>query len=218
MFILIIPQGVGKTLTAESVSENLRVPLYTLSAGDLGLDPTDIEKRLSTIMDMTAKWNAVLLLDEADVFLEARSGTPPHSLPPSTPLIGIVSDLERNKLVSIFLRMLEYYEGILFLTTNRIANIDDAFHSRIHLTCQYPKLSQASRKHVWQNFLGTKNNVSEEEVDELSKLDINGRIIKNVLKTAMMFARSEQDEGDQSDVRVNVEHVRTVLAIEQGFE
>ena len=52
---------------------------------------------------MVARWEAVLLLDEADVFLEARS----------------THDLERNKLVSIFLRVLEYYEGILFLTTNR---------------------------------------------------------------------------------------------------
>ena len=95
--------GVGKTLTAESVAENMKVPLYMMSAGDLGLDPSGIEDALNTVMDMVAKWNAVLLLDEADVFLEARS----------------THDLERNKLVSIFLRVLEYYEGILFLTTNR---------------------------------------------------------------------------------------------------
>ena len=95
--------GVGKTLTAESVSEHMKVPLYMMSAGDLGLSPSGIEDALNTVMDMVAKWNAVLLLDEADVFLEARS----------------THELERNKLVSIFLRALEYYEGILFLTTNR---------------------------------------------------------------------------------------------------
>lgn len=95
--------GVGKTLTAESVAEQMKVPLYMMSAGDLGLNPSGIEDALNTVMDMVAKWNAVLLLDEADVFLEARS----------------THDLERNKLVSIFLRVLEYYEGILFLTTNR---------------------------------------------------------------------------------------------------
>lgn len=68
----------GKTLTAESVSENLRVPLYMMSAGDLGLEPSQIEQKLTTVMDMVAKWNAVLLLDEADVFLEARSGMSSH--------------------------------------------------------------------------------------------------------------------------------------------
>lgn len=49
-----------------------------MSAGDLGLEPSQIEQKLTTVMDMVAKWNAVLLLDEADVFLEARSGMSSH--------------------------------------------------------------------------------------------------------------------------------------------
>ncbi len=62
----------------------MRVPLYMMSAGDLGIEPAGVESALSNIMEMSAKWNAVLLLDEADVFLEQRSA----------------HDLERNKLVS----------------------------------------------------------------------------------------------------------------------
>lgn len=103
--------GIGKTLTAESVAENMKVPLYMMSAGDLGIKSSEVETSLTTILEMVAKWNAVLLLDECDVFLEARSA----------------HDLERNKIVSIFLRTLEYYEGILFLTTNRVKNMDPAF-------------------------------------------------------------------------------------------
>jgi SpoVK/Ycf46/Vps4 family AAA+-type ATPase len=147
---------VGKTLTAESVADNLQLPLYVMSAGDPGTDPRDVEVKLTFIMDNVARWNAVLLLDEADVFLEARS----------------VSDLERNKLVSIFLRMLEYYSGIFFLTTNRIKDIDDAFHSRIHVTVNYPDLSQGSRRCIWEAFLGKDSNVSSDEIEELSKLDL----------------------------------------------
>ncbi|KAL8845635.1 MAG: hypothetical protein Q9198_011396, partial [Flavoplaca austrocitrina] len=78
------PPGVGKTLTAESVAENMRAPLYMMSAGDLGLDSQNVESSLSNVLEMSTKWNAVLLLDEADVFLEQRSA----------------HDLERNKLVS----------------------------------------------------------------------------------------------------------------------
>jgi hypothetical protein len=44
----------------------------------------------------------VILLDEADVFMQSRDS----------------KSLERNKFVAIFLRLLEYFEGILFLTTN----------------------------------------------------------------------------------------------------
>ncbi|KPI39347.1 uncharacterized protein AB675_5207 [Cyphellophora attinorum] len=200
IMLLAGPPGVGKTLTAESVADNLRVPLYVMSAGDLGTDPSAIEVKLTFIMDNVARWNAVLLLDEADVFLEARS----------------VSDLERNKLVSIFLRMLEYYSGILFLTTNRIKNIDDAFHSRIHVTVNYPKLSETSRKHIWEAFLDKHSSVSNNEIDELSKLDMNGRVIKNIMKTALMVARSEQSETDDSPAKLDITHIRTVLAIEQS--
>jgi SpoVK/Ycf46/Vps4 family AAA+-type ATPase len=194
------PPGVGKTLTAESVADDLRVPLYIMSAGDLGTEPREIEVKLNFIMSNAAKWNAVLLLDEADVFLKARS----------------VSDLERNKLVSIFLRMLEYCTGILFLTTNRIKNIDDAFHSRIHVTLNYPNLSQASRRRIWEAFLGKHSNISANEIDELSKLDLNGRVIKNIMKTALMVAQSEHSETGGDPARLDITHIRTVLAIEQS--
>jgi hypothetical protein len=191
------PPGVGKTLTAESVAENMRVPLYMMSAGDLGLDPAGIEESLNTILDMVAKWNAVLLLDEADVFLETRS----------------TSDLERNKLVSIFLRVLEYYEGILFLTTNRISNIDDAFHSRIHVSMQYPPLTAASRRHIWHTFMSKTSGLSDEQLDTLAQVELNGRQIKNVLKTAQMLARRANGDG-----KVNMGHIGTILAIERGKE
>jgi hypothetical protein len=88
------PPGVGKTLTAESVAEVLKVPLYVLSAGDLGTHAHTLENKLKDILSIVPKWGAVLLLDEADVFMEERSS----------------SDLHRNELVSIFLRLLEYYE------------------------------------------------------------------------------------------------------------
>ena len=189
------PPGVGKTLTAESVAENMRVPLYMMSAGDLGLDPAGIEESLNTILDMVAKWNAVLLLDEADVFLEARS----------------TSDLERNKMVSIFLRVLEYYEGILFLTTNRIKNIDDAFHSRIHISMQYPSLSAASRRHIWNTFMSKTTGLSDGQLDALAQVELNGRQIKNVLKTAQMLARRGNGDG-----KVDMTHIETILAIERS--
>lgn len=91
--------GVGKTLTAEGISEFLKRPLYCVGAGELGTDARTLEQQLGKILDVAHVWGAVLLLDEADVFLERRS----------------VHDLQRNALVSIFLRLLEYFQGILFL-------------------------------------------------------------------------------------------------------
>jgi hypothetical protein len=58
----------------------------------------------------------------------------------------LLSDLTRNGLVSVFLRKLEYYEGILFLMINRAAQFDEAILSRIHLLMRYEDLTQVVRR------------------------------------------------------------------------
>ncbi|KAI0153125.1 ATPase [Xylariaceae sp. FL1272] len=189
------PPGVGKTLTAEAVAENLKVPLHMLTSGDLGSEPWEVERGLKNILDLVARWNAIVLLDECDVFLEARS----------------THDLERNKVVSIFLRTLEYYQGILFMTTNRVDNIDAAFQSRIHVSLEYPDLTQESRRQIWQQFLGAailKNSITQGDLDDLSTLSLNGRQIKNVLKTAQLLASRKKCGLER-------EFIDTVLAIER---
>lgn len=198
--------GIGKTLTAESVAEAMRVPLYSMGSGDIGTASWEVENKLQSTLELVAKWNAVLLLDECDVFLEERS----------------THDLERNKIVSIFLRTLEYYEGIMFLTTNRVANIDPAFDSRIHLSLEYPDLDVAARKAVWKGFLERSigvemekakageevvgYTVTDEQIDELAELDLNGRVIKNVLKTSNLLAAHGSE-------KLTFEHLMTVLRI-----
>lgn len=54
---------------------------------------------------------------------------------------------------TVFLRTLEYYSGILFLTTNRVGVIDEAFASRIHVPLFYPALDERSTKKIWENSL-----------------------------------------------------------------
>ncbi|PYH43521.1 uncharacterized protein BP01DRAFT_402635, partial [Aspergillus saccharolyticus JOP 1030-1] len=95
--------GVGKTSTAETVAEYYNKPLLPITCGDLGLTPRDVERNLENCFQMAQAWECVLLLDEADVFLAERSA----------------DNVDRNALVSVFLRVLEYYEGVLFLTTNK---------------------------------------------------------------------------------------------------
>lgn len=190
------PPGVGKTLTAEAVSENMKVPLYMLSAGDLGTRPDDVEYNLNNILEIVAKWKAILLIDECDVFLEARSA----------------HDLSRNRLVSIFLRLLEYYKGTLFLTTNRVDNIDAAFQSRIHVHMKYADLTSKSRHRIWSSFVSqVPSHFKASDLDELAEVPLNGRQIKNLVKTAQLLALEDQKS-------LTKEHIDIVLAIENGFE
>jgi SpoVK/Ycf46/Vps4 family AAA+-type ATPase len=65
--------GVGKTSTAECVAANAGRPLFPITCGDLGGNTAqEVERNLEKFFDLARKWSAVLLLDEADVFLSAR--------------------------------------------------------------------------------------------------------------------------------------------------
>jgi AAA+ superfamily predicted ATPase len=184
------PPGVGKTMTAEAVAEHTRRPLYVVTSGELGHDAKTMEDGLKRVLDLSRIFDAVLLLDEADVFLEARS----------------TNDLKRNALVSVFLRMLEYYQGIMFLTTNRVASFDDAFHSRIHISLQYRELDTAARHQVWKNFgAAMEANVTDEEYRKLAAYEVNGRRVKNIWRTAQALA-ADKDE------KVGMRHLEAALA------
>ena len=86
--IIVCPIG---TLPEQmTVAEEMRKPLYSLSAGELGHAADEVERQLKRVLELSAKWGAILLIDECDIFLEQRT----------------TSDLERNKLVSGEIRLL----------------------------------------------------------------------------------------------------------------
>lgn len=95
-------------------------------------------------------------------------------------------------MLAVFLRRLEHYQGTLFLTTNRIQTIDPAFQSRIDLILPFDSLTPAARKDVWKNFIARtggpdKFDIGEAELEELAAMDLNGREIKNLVKTALIL-------------------------------
>ncbi len=166
------PPGVGKTLTAEAVAEKLQKPLYMVSTGELGTTVNQLEESLKEILEIAESWGAVLLIDEADIFLETRDK----------------HDVVRNAMVAVFLRLLEYYQGVMFLTTNRADNIDPAFESRITLCIHYSELSYDSRIQVWTNLLKSAKLEDNFDVEQLAEHKLNGRQIKGIIKSARALA------------------------------
>ncbi|KAF5586166.1 AAA family ATPase [Fusarium pseudocircinatum] len=188
--------GTGKTLTAESVAEVARKPLYRVTCGDIGTKAEEVEQYLNVVLHLGKTWGCVVLLDEADVFLEQRS----------------LVNLERNALVSVFLRVLEYYDGILILTSNRVGIFDEAFKSRIQLNLRYKNLDQDQRLQIWKNFFNRLRRLEEEasakhsslsygakvdemldKLDELAQVNLNGRQIRNAVSTARQLARYQKE-------------------------
>lgn len=158
------------------------------------MDIDVVEKRLQVALDVANRWEAVLLLDEADIFLEQRT----------------IHDLQRNRLVSVFLRRLEYYEGCLFLTTNRYQEIDHAFQSRIDLHLEYPDLDESSRLAIWKNFFAISKRrveISEGQLHDLSKVELNGRQIKSVVKQAQLLAARSRNDS------LCLDHVQRILRL-----
>ncbi|KAF4545809.1 AAA family ATPase [Lasiodiplodia theobromae] len=195
--------GTGKTLTAESVAELTEKPLYRVTCGDMGIDPEAVEKYLESVFHIGTIWGCVVLLDEADVFLEERSD----------------ADLARNALVSVFLRAVEYYDGILILTSNRVGKFDEAFKSRIQLAVHYPSLGQTERFKIWSKFINAlvpeedANVVNElnKHIHLLSQHELNGRQIRNTIKTARQLAFHKKQ-------RLRFDHFERVISIANEFE
>eukprot|EP00301_Raphidiophrys_heterophryoidea_P027855 c9855_g1_i1.p1 GENE.c9855_g1_i1~~c9855_g1_i1.p1 ORF type:complete len:672 (+),score=194.88 c9855_g1_i1:133-2148(+) len=197
IFLLHGPPGTGKTLTAEAIAELLHRPLYSVSVGELGTSTTELEKSLRDILEVATTWNAVILIDEADIFLERRTE----------------NDIVRNAMVGIFLRLLEYHQGVLFLTTNRVRCFDEAFHSRISVALHYEALTELGRASVWKNFLD-KAGIKEQPglyAEELGKFELNGRQIKNTIRLAQALASSE-------GIPLQSRHVQRTIDVARQFQ
>ncbi|KDN65309.1 hypothetical protein CSUB01_05291, partial [Colletotrichum sublineola] len=204
IFLLHGPPGLGKTLTAESVAESTRRPLYHASTGELSINVQQLEKQLFDIFRLGIRWGAVVLLDEADVLMTRR----------------ITTELARNAIVAVFLRLIEYYDGMLFLTTNRLEDFDNAFYNRIHITIRYDTLKAPERTNIWRQHLtraSRRNNESqiaggvssspewsEEAYRLLGQIETNGRDIRNTTRTAYEYARALDED-------LSIGHVLTVV-------
>lgn len=173
IFLLHGEPGQGKTMLAEAVAESLHRPLYSVSIGELGTSPDHLETRLRSILDVATVWDAVILLDEADIFLEARDE----------------KDIDRNAMVGVFLRLLEYHGGVLFLTTNRVRQIDQAFYSRISVALRFPPADRDKRIKVWTSLLGAAG-LESSWAEGLAEHALNGRQIKNAIRLGQTLARA----------------------------
>eukprot|EP01120_Amphizonella_sp_Union-15-10_P007490 TRINITY_DN2533_c0_g1_i1.p1 TRINITY_DN2533_c0_g1~~TRINITY_DN2533_c0_g1_i1.p1 ORF type:complete len:654 (+),score=165.41 TRINITY_DN2533_c0_g1_i1:92-2053(+) len=193
IFLLHGSPGTGKTLTAEAIAELLHRPLYSVSVGELGTNTVELEDKLRAILELAGIWTAVILIDEADIFLEKRSE----------------NDIMRNAMVGIFLRLLEYHQGVLFLTTNRVRVFDEAFHSRISVALKYEDLDISAREKVWDHLLDSAN-IKGLNCKELAKYPLNGRQIRTTIRLAQSLALAE-------GVDVGAVHIQATVGVSNQF-
>jgi AAA+ superfamily predicted ATPase len=166
--------GTGKTLTSEVYSEAMCRPLYSVQCSQLGLSPDELEKQLMIVFARAVRWNAILLLDEADVYVAARG-----------------RDLQQNAIVGVFLRVLEYYAGVMFLTTNRADLVDDAIASRCLARIDYRVPTPENQKRIWRTLADSAGvKLDDVEIDKIATKfpELSGRDVKNLLKLGSMVS------------------------------
>ncbi|KAK8066603.1 hypothetical protein PG997_013350 [Apiospora hydei] len=200
----------GKTLTAETAAEGTRRALVMTSVGELSKNnyAVSFERELKRVLQYATTWRAIVLLDEADVFLEACEGG---------------KNTDRDLLVVVFLKELEYFSGIVFLTTNRVGAFGTAVKSRIHLSLGYHPTKHEVRRRIWTLCLkGVPAKESDIEIldvgsgdgealEHLVASELNGREISNIVNTARTIARFEEK-------RLQWGHISTVFKVRSAFD
>ena len=125
-------------------------------------------------------------------------------------------------------------QGILFLTTNRVVTFDEAFASRIHIGLRYGELTLKAKKNVWRLFIDKVRKLGEipppsskdstgialtpvlvdeftdEQYTKLAQYQLNGREIKNSVRTAQSLATIEGKS-------LSMEHLLKVLFVGNVF-
>ena len=170
--------GLGKTLTAEIYSEVVGKPLYRVHSGQLGTTAASVGATLSGILQRAARWDAILLLDEADVYIRRRD-----------------NDLEHNAIVAEFLRTLEYFNGLLFMTTNRIDDVDDAILSRCIAKIQYETPPKPDAIRLWKLLAEQSGaDLTDDLIEALTSAypKASGRDVKELLKLTTRYCRAKQ--------------------------
>lgn len=165
--------------------------------------PQEFESKLREFFRLATTWRAVVLIDEADVFLEHR-------------LSGAGAQAEKNALVAVFLKHLEYFQGIIFLTSNRVDVFDAAVTSRIHLALQYSPPSVAMRLQLWNQRLSSLDaDKLDLDIDEvlsaMRPVEMNGREISNTLTTAITLARHAGE-------KLRLDHINSVVQAWRDFK
>jgi hypothetical protein len=221
-------------LSLRVVADRTKKPLFYLQAEDLGINAAALGANIKLVFEMATDWDAVVLLDEADVFMAER-----HP-----------NDIARNELVSIFLRELEYFRGIIFLTTNLYQTIDSAFRSRVSLHLLFKELSPDARELIWRKFLSqlpqpshkkTKGliadsddgkteveelddeeevvprfeSLADDDIKELALWHLNGREIKNAVKMVRSWCDHKGYDMDLSRLESGIK-VTSPHASKQG--
>ena len=201
------PPGTGKTMTSYSLAKSLKRQVLSFDCSKIlsmyvGESEKNVRKIFDTYYDLTrqTKTEPILLLNEADQFLGARSSG-----------VGSSADQMHNQMQNIFLEQIENFSGMLIATTNLLENIDNAFSRRFNYKIEFKKPTKPQRKALWTKML-PENAPYEEgfDIEALSAHALTGGQINLIIKnTAYSVATKEEPLFTMQDFAEEIEKERS---------
>lgn len=159
------------------------MPAYYLTFGELGTSVKELEATMSEVLSLCSGWGALVLLDEGDALVERREK----------------GALLLNSMVGVLLKSLDAFEGLLFITTNRVASFDPAALSRVTLSIRYGSLKNKGRQAVWTNVISRAGGKIEDfDVKALAKRGGSGRDINAAARLALNLAHHRKTPLSQT--------------------
>ncbi|WP_241430470.1 ATP-binding protein [Natrinema limicola] len=178
------PSGTGKTMAAEVLAADVGMALYKIDLSTVVSKYIgETEENLERIFQAGAQSNAILLFDEADAVFGDRAD------------VTDATDRYANAEVNYLLQRIERYDGVVVLTTNNAANIDDAFERRIDHTVWFPTPEPPVREAIWRTAFPDDAPTGDLEYDLLAAIELTGGQIAKISRmAAIMAARDERIE------------------------
>jgi SpoVK/Ycf46/Vps4 family AAA+-type ATPase len=182
--------GTGKTMTAYSLAKSLKRQVLAFDCSKIlsmyvGESEKNVRKIFDTFYDLSQKTKTepILLLNEADQFLGARS---------SGNITG--SDQMHNQMQNIFLEQIENFKGMLIATTNLLENIDTAFSRRFNYKIEFKKPNKEQRLELWKKMLPKSAPYEDDfDISKLAEYSLTGGQINLIVKnTAYKVAVREE--------------------------
>ncbi|MCR5774704.1 MAG: ATP-binding protein [Lachnospiraceae bacterium] len=196
------PPGTGKTMTANAIAGELKLPLYHVNLSNI-MDKYvgETEKNLEKVFSLAERINAVLFFDEADALFGKRSE------------VKNSQDKYANSEISYLLQRVEAFDGIVLLATNIKGNIDPAFLRRIRYVVYFENPDEEERKAIWESCITDSVPHEDLDIDYLASQfkEFTGSMIKTVFLNACTLAASADESLSMKHLvrAIRVEHEKT---------
>jgi hypothetical protein len=188
------PSGTGKTAAAEALGAELGREVWAVDLAQvvskwLG----ETQRNLDRVLSEGSRAAAILLFDEADGLFGRRAE------------VSDARDRYANLEIDHLLQRVELHDGIVLLTSNRPAAIDDAFARRLRLRIRFDLPDHGQRTVIWQRQLAGVNVADDLDVADVARTELTGGAIRAAALTARVLAIDADEPIDRGHLQLAVQ-------------